>query len=992
MSGILALVLNAQAFAPNDAVFVGTEPNRIFRVHRPEQARLRHQPGWEEFTLGEGRGWEARFDERTGTAHRAWGPPIALGRIVTSTDAKRSLEAFFARNQGLLGVQATSLRFASARYVAHTDTWYVQFDRLVRGAPMWRGGVTARIRFGKLILLGINTYPSAAVPEPELSARDAILAAEMAGPAAFAAHTNTAAALVVLPLDVPAGLEYRLAWEVHSRTASPVGKWVSFIDAATGELLSVYNEVRFLEGTVYGTHPVRTLDGNDETTPLPLVEVEGESTVNAGEDGAFSVGGNGATTWLRGSYVTVKNAAGAEGALDFNDADPVWTTEDATLAEIATYAYVHQVREWQLVVAPDVGMAKVALDANVNDGSGNCNAYYDGNLNFYSAGGSCNNTGQIADVVYHEWGHGFHYYSLQSGSWDGSVGEGVGDIVATMMTHDSLIAPYFVTNGGGIRDVAPNRSYPDDVVGEVHEDGLIFGGAVWDVWEELADTSGEARGDRGVAYDTITHLFAESLKAGPTLDVTYDEFIAADDDDGDLSNGTPNFCDIAEGFAEHGLGPLASEAGALLIDVLPLENQPSGAGITLGGEVLNLAAACVEFSLNTAELTYSLDDGTTWSAVPADVSGTTFTVALPELPSGSIVWYYLTAEGSDGESVTAPTVGKIAPFSFYVGELEELWCSDLQQDDGGFTHALLAGDDREGADDWSWARPSGTSTDPDDAYSGNKVWGNDLGGDNWNGDYQPDVVNRLSTPAIDVGGAPEVIVQYRRWLNVEDGYYDQAHVYANDSVLWSNHASSKQVGDENTADDQWVLATHRTGVTGGALVLGWEIASDQGFESGGWNLDDVCVYTPAATDSVFAVSDFVATDDQEGSVGLSWTQPSSAGTTSAVVVRRDDAFATNAAEGVVVYTGTGLVPGEPVAAADPFVGHAYYTVLVGGDAGFFEGAVAGANADEGTGLGDDAGAPIDLTSGPDCGCDAASGPAAGLAAGAALLALYRRRR
>ena len=34
---------------------------------------------------------------------------------------------------------------------------------------------------------------------------------------------------------------------------------------------------------------------------------------------------------------------------------------------------------------------------------------------FLSRGGGCNNTGRIADVSYHEWGHGFHYYNLLSG-------------------------------------------------------------------------------------------------------------------------------------------------------------------------------------------------------------------------------------------------------------------------------------------------------------------------------------------------------------------------------------------------------------------------------------------------------------------------------------------------------------------------------------------------------------------------------------------------
>ena len=915
-----------------------------------------------------------------------------MGRLDDEASVRAAMRDFIARNEGIFGVGSDQLRFASASYIARTDTWYVQFNRLVQGSPIWRGGVTARIRFGKLILLGVDTYPGMVLPQPEIGAAEAIAAAELAGPAALGRHTHEQAALVALPLDVPGGIDAHLAWEVHSRTTSPRGHWVSFVDAATGEVLASYDEIRYLDGTVYGTHPVRTLDGDEETTALPLVEIEADSSSYAGEDGSFSFVGNSATTWLRGSYLTVLNASGREGELNFDSANPTWSTADASLAEIATYAYVHQVRDWQLAIAPEVGMATNALTASVNDTSSSCNAYYDGNLNFYEAGGGCNNTGQIADVVYHEWGHGFHYYSLEAGSWDGSVGEGTGDTVSALMTHDSVIAPWFVTNGSGIRDVGPNRVYPDDVVGEVHEDGLIFGGSVWDVWAALLDTTGESRADEGEAYDVVAHLFAEALKAGPTIDTAYEEFIAADDDDGDLGNGTPHFCEIAEGFALHGLGPLASESGALQIDALPLENQVTGQGITLTGEVLNLASTCVDFDLATVELNYTIDGGTTWMTVPGDVAGTSFSATLPDLASGSIVAYSVEATGREGETVTWPTVGKIAPFTFYVGELDEIWCAPLQQDDGAFTHALLSGDDREGADDWVWGRPSGSSTDPDDAYSGNKVWGNDLGGGNYNGDYQPEIVNRLSTPPIDVGGASEVIVQYRRWLNVEDGYYDQARVYGNDEVLWRNHVSSEQVGDENTHDDQWVLATHRAALTEGTLVLGWEIESDQGYESGGWNIDDVCVYAPTIADSVYSVVDFVATDDQPGEVGLSWTQPDGAGSTSAVVVRRDDRFAIDAADGQVVYTGSGLLPGMPVTASDPLVGHAYYTVLVGTDAGFGVGAMAGANADEGTGLsGGDGVTPINVSSGPGCGCNAASGGAYAGAAWVAAMALSRRR-
>ena len=65
---------------------------------------------------------------------------------------------------------------------------------------------------------------------------------------------------------------------------------------------------------------------------------------------------------------------------------------------------------------------------------------------------------------------------------------------------------------------------------------------------------------------------------------------------------------------------------------------------------------------------------------------------------------------------------------------------------------LVAGRDREGADDWMRGMLAGLGGDPDVAYSGDYVWGNDLGGEingeNYNGQYQNDKYNRMYTPLI----------------------------------------------------------------------------------------------------------------------------------------------------------------------------------------------------------------------------------------------------
>ncbi|MBM4365183.1 MAG: M36 family metallopeptidase [Deltaproteobacteria bacterium] len=843
----LGLVASAVAFAPVDEEPQGIEPNRLFLTHLPAQLALAHQPAWVEFTRGEGKGWAARFDEATGTAHRAWGPGIPMG----SGNPAAALRAFFERNREILGVPTSTLRLRSANHVARTGTWYVEFDRLVGGVPIWGGGVTARVRGGELVLLGLDTHPGAAVGQAEIDAGDAILAASLDGAAPLADHAGGEARLVVLPGDDGGRVDYRLVYEVRTRTALPVGRWVSFVDAMSGEVVGFYNEVRFVQGTVYGYHPARTLDGNYATTALPLVYVEGTSSgtsVEAGEDGSFALPDDAAaTTYLRGKYLEVRNRAGDEGELPVVGANPTWTEDHATLAEIASYAFVHQVRDWSLGIAPEVRMASEELLSNVNDNSGSCNAYYDGNLNFYAAGGGCNNTGQIADVNYHEWGHGFHYYSLEAGSFDGTISEGAGDIVAALLTGDATVAPYFMTNGAGIRELATDLVYPDDLVNEVHYDGLIFGGAVWDLWENLLDTYGEARGDRGDAWRVTSTLFADALKAGPTLESAYDEFVAADDDDGDLTNGTPHFCEIAEAFGRHGLGPLSGR-GAIAVDHVALLNQPARADIEVAGSVVNLAAACVDFTPARVDVVYSTDRGRNWSRAAAELAGSDFSAAIEGLAAGSIVEYYIDVAGTDGTEATWPQGGFIAPFTFYVGELEEIYCEGFDgADDGGYTHELIDGREREGADDWTFDVPGGYADDPAAAYTGRRVWGNDLGGGNYNGEYQPDVTNRLSSVAIDVGTASRVIVQYRRWLNVEDGEYDRARVYANDEIAWENYDSNDPDGWAHTADQEWVLHTLATAVAG-SLTLGWEIESDGGLEMGGWNIDDVCVYRPVAAE------------------------------------------------------------------------------------------------------------------------------------------------
>ena len=72
------------------------------------------------------------------------------------------------------------------------------------------------------------------------------------------------------------------------------------------------------------------------------------------------------------------------------------------------------------------------LLANANLNS-TCNAHWNGrSINLYSGNSQCANTGLIADVIYHEWGHGLDAFT--GGIDDGAFSEGFGDIVSMIMT------------------------------------------------------------------------------------------------------------------------------------------------------------------------------------------------------------------------------------------------------------------------------------------------------------------------------------------------------------------------------------------------------------------------------------------------------------------------------------------------------------------------------------------------------------------------------
>lgn len=933
--------LSAHAYAPTP--LQGSEPVR-HRVTTPEgQAIYRLSPAWRSFTASEGEGWQARVDERTGLPHRMWGMLPLVGAGASEHDVEKALRAFTARHPELLG-STGELPLSAIGHDAERDLWYVDFQAMRDDVPIWRSALTFRVKHGNLILAGADTYPNTPTRGAfTLPTSEAIQQAIVGGLAPEAAHEDASVASFWLPRIEDGLLVLRAVYEVRTTTTTPRGDWVSFVDAEHGEVLATYNEVRFLTGNVHATIDDRYPGNGTITVPVSGARVtDGTSSTTTDTTGFYSHNGgpNWQTHFRYGQVDLADNLGDQALAITAATPSPTWSNANGSIAAMDTFVWLHEIRDVFNDVVPNQSFTTGALSGTVNLNDV-CNAYWDGTVNFFASGSGCQNTGRLADVVYHEWGHGFHQYRIITGSFDGALSEGAGDTASFLMTGDPALAPGFFLSGGSLRNADNTRTYPTDVVNEVHEDGLIYAGSMWDTYLNLTAAFGP-----DVATDTLRDIFAGMLQGGPDLASAVDEALVADDDDGNLANGTPHSCYIEPAFAEHGLGQLGSTSVSFTAGHVPEALHAAAQPIPVELAIVGPPGCANDFQAGTATVTYRVDGGS-WVDAPLTANGLDVTGAIPAQAPGAFVEYYVEVQGA-GQTLAAPTNGWRNPFSFYVGEVIEVHCDDFESGDGGFTHLLLAGTPGEGADDWEHGAPNGQGGDPAVAHSGSNVWGNDLGADGFNGLYQANKNNRLRGPAVELGHYTQPFLHYWRWLQVEDAAYDTATILANDVEVWSNVTGT---GSDHHADTQWAPHSVPLGNVGSQVQVAFDLVSDGGLEMGGWTIDDVCIYVPATPDNRLGITDFSASEGGEGTVTLSWTNPAHAPLTEVKVVRgANGACPAGPSDGEVVYYDDDPGLATPVVAQDavPTTDTYCYAVFGGDGSDWLSWTVEGWNLDHGS--------------------------------------------
>ncbi len=798
-------------------------------------------------------GWTAMWDRDTDVPLRMWArTPKIAGAVADAAIAESAARAFLAEHLDTLAPGATPGDFTLVSNVLSPkgDIRSVGFVQSAAGIRVLGGAIGISFKADRIALVS-----STALPHVDATAvAQRISAASLGGRAqrwlAEGGHqvmvTSVAAQPLIIPIVRPrigarADIEYRVAEQLEVAATNSPGAWQVWLDASTGAPIARKSKLMWASGQVMFDAPDRYPSGMRSPKPASFASVTIDGTAaTAALDGAVTWSGAGsAAVRARGPLVNVTNASGSPitGTLQLmNGGAATWSQATSETGDAQLSAFVHAsiVKQFAKTrINPSLAWLDGSLPVSVNE-SGGCNAFSNGDdIHFLRKNSQCENTARLADVVYHEFGHSLHANSIIDGvgAWDGALSEGLSDVLAMLITHDhGMGRGFFLSNpSAAMRELDPpnqEKKWGVDTTGEVHDDGEIIGGTFWDLMVALEAQLGQQAG-----YEKTIDIYYSVMQRASDIPSSYAEALLGDDDDGDLSNGTPTQCTIHAAFAAHNLASGAPPMGT--VDKPTRSNFDISVLAQTGGGSM---ASCPGPMITAGEIAWRLRGGTD-ATVAMTLANDKYTGSIPSQPNGSVIQYKITLTLSNGQKVIYPNNPADPYYEWYVGPVTPLWCSDFEAGAADWTSS----------DDWEAGMPAGLGNDPRAAAGGTGVYGTDLTKD---GVYAASSMSFAESPAIDLQGKTGLRLQYQRWLGVEDGFYDDARLDINGTEVWKNFASASepQQNGVHHIDREWRFADFELAAfeSSGTATLRFELSSDEGLQFGGWTLDDVCIVEPAA--------------------------------------------------------------------------------------------------------------------------------------------------
>jgi trimeric autotransporter adhesin len=666
----------------------------------------------------------------------------ALGKTVGKVDPEvvaDLVRKFIATHSAVIGIDPAQL--GAARAVQVTDTlWNVRIPQAVNGIPVRFGHIVAVINSGNLILLGTETWGNARVDtKPEITEEQALsIGFAFAGGRAPWDELWEKPSLVVIPYAPPefqagegfsgpvgSGYGHRLAWSFGFERKGEDGRWEVLVDAHDGEVLRFEDEnlyeTKEITGGVYPLSSTEICPSNDRCGtmqadyPMPWANTGLPAPNNfTNSAGLFNYTSGTVTTTFSGKYVNITDTCGPVNETASGDivmggtngqhdcAVPAGTSAGNTAASRSAFYEVNKLAEQARGWLPGNAWLQSQLQTNVNINL-TCNAFYSpsaGTINFYRSGGGCRNTGEIAAVFDHEWGHALD--DNDSGGALSASSEGYADIAAIYRLQASCVGyGFFHTLNDGCGTTADGTGFnANESINGTHCT-LDCSGVRDADWDKHADhtpdtpqnfscthcSSGsgpcgrqvhcDAAPTRQAAWDLVTRdltaapfnmplndaflvgnrLFytgsgtigswhactCPSTSDGCGATNAYMSWLAADDDNGNPADGTPHMTAIHAAFNRHNMAcatPTPTNSGCA--------GGPTTAptlSVAVGSNSLSLSWTAVpgatSYRVFRSEGYAGCDFG---KALIATVSGTSYTD--PDVANGRTASYVVQAVGS----------------------------------------------------------------------------------------------------------------------------------------------------------------------------------------------------------------------------------------------------------------------------------------------------------------------------------------------------------
>ncbi len=282
-------------------------------------------------------------------------------------------------------------------------------------------------------------------------------------------------------------------WKVKFGTKKPAGSWILFIDRTNGHVVEERNVLRKANGRgkVFFPNPVVTMDRDDLYDQKDKDQTVFRKAYRTVTLQGLKPGGH-----LKGLYVdTTETRSGARSSTG----KFLYTREDDRFEEVMAYFHIDALQRYLQSLGFTGNKAILDRPMKVDaHGTQEDDSYYDPSPDrqdlTYGDGGV--DDAEDAEVIAHEYGHAIQDAIIPGFGLDhegGAMGEGFGDYLAGSFfarkkpkRRQPKIAEWDAKGIEGgleecLRRLDSAKHYPEDMVGEVHEDGEIWSACLWQV-------------------------------------------------------------------------------------------------------------------------------------------------------------------------------------------------------------------------------------------------------------------------------------------------------------------------------------------------------------------------------------------------------------------------------------------------------------------------------------------------------------------------------